>query len=500
MNSLTSLLVSRSEEIVRQWAHRLHEEVSERYRQRPLEELFMTTSEAAEAYFDVLVKGNFEKIDRFIEKITQMRLGAGFRLSDVQRAFELYRTILVPILVEELKGEELLDALEKLNHCLIYTISRFSDYFQSEHERQIREHAEKLEEEVRRRTKELAESESKYRVLVEDINDGYFVIQRGRLVFANRAFCEMHGWSLDEVLGRPWADFVAPESLDEVREIYEGRKKADLFVYFRRHRDGRSLPTENKVKVITYQGRKAAAGICRDITERVEMERRVREAERFAYIGQLTTSLAHEIRNPLSSVKMNLQILMKKLQLDGNDKRRIEIMAQEIGRLERILEEMLDFARPISLNLRPSSISEVVRTSLEVLEPKIKEKGLSVRRRLWEAIPRILIDPDRLEQAFINVLLNAIEVLPVGGTIEISICRKADGESQVVEVKVEDDGPGVDPDDLPYLFAPFFSKKKGMGIGLTNVKKIVEAHGGEVKASLRSPQGMSISLVIPMRR
>ncbi len=460
----------------------------------------MTTSEAAEAYFDVLVKGDFQKIDRFIEKITQMRLRAGFRLSDVQRAFELYRTILVPILVAELEGEELLDALEKLNHCLIYTISRFSDYFQSEHERQIREHAEKLEEEVKRRTKELVESESKYRVLVEDINDGYFVIQKGRIVFANRAFCEMHGWSPDEVLGRPWADFVAPESLDEVREIYEGRKKADLFVYFRRHRDGRSLPTENKVKVITYQGRKAAAGICRDITERVEMERRMREAERFAYIGQLTTSLAHEIRNPLSSVKMNLQILMKKLQLDGNDKRRIEIMAQEMTRLERILEEMLDFARPISLNLRSSSISEVVRTSLEVLEPKIKEKGLRIRKRLWEAIPRILIDPDRLEQALINVLLNAIEVLPAGGTIEISICQRAQGEGQAVEVRVEDDGPGVDPGDLPYIFAPFFSKKRGMGIGLTNVKKIVEAHGGEVKASLRSPRGMSVSLVIPVRR
>ncbi len=497
---MASLLKARKEEIVHQWAHRLHEEVSDRYRQRPIEELFMTTSEATEANFSVLTEGDFTKIDLFIEKITQLRLQAGFPLSDVQKAFELYRTILTPILVEELEGEELLEALQKLNYCLNYTITRFSDYFQSEHERQIREHAETLEEEVRRRTKELAESEAKYRVLVEDISDGYFVVQKGKIAFANRAFCEMHGWPPQEVIGRPWSDFVAPESLEEVRRIYEGRgRKRDLFVYFRRHRDGRSLPTENKVKIITYQGRRAAAGICRDITERVEMEKRVREAERLAHIGQLTTSLAHEIRNPLSSVKMNIQILLKKLDLDGNDKRRMEIMAQEITRLERILKEMLDFARPVPLRLRPASVNEVVKRSLEVLEAKIKQKGLEVRRRLSKTVPKVLIDPDRLEQALINVLLNAIEVLPAGGRIEVST-RQASEDGRMIEVKVEDNGPGVAPEDLPYIFDPFFSKKKGTGIGLTNVKKIVEAHGGRVKASLRTPHGMSLSLLVPLRR
>ncbi len=497
---MASLLEARKEEIVHQWAHRLHEEVSDRYRQRPIEELFMTTSEATEANFSVLTEGDFTKIDLFIEKITQLRLQAGFPLSDVQKAFELYRTILTPILVKELEGEELLEALQKLNYCLSYTITRFSDYFQSEHERQIREHAETLEEEVRRRTKELAESEAKYRVLVEDINDGYFVVQKGKIAFANRAFCEMHGWPPQEVIGRPWSDFVAPESLEEVRRIYEGRgRKRDLFVYFRRHRDGRSLPTENKVKIITYQGRRAAAGICRDITERVEMEKRVREAERLAHIGQLTTSLAHEIRNPLSSVKMNIQILLKKLDLDGNDKRRMEIMAQEITRLERILKEMLDFARPVPLRLRPASVNEVVKRSLEVLEAKIKQKGLKVRRRLSKTIPKVLIDPDRLEQALINVLLNAIEVLPAGGRIEVST-RQASEDGRMIEAKVEDNGPGVAPEDLPYIFDPFFSKKKGTGIGLTNVKKIVEAHGGRVKASLRTPHGMSLSLLVPSRR
>ena len=139
-----------------------------------------------------------------------------------------------------------------------------------------------------------------------------------------------------------------------------GKDAKDLYIYFRRHKNGNIFPTENKVKRIFYQGEYAVAGICRDITERVETERRIRESERLAHIGKLTTSLAHEIRNPLSSVKMNSQIILKKLRFDGNDKRRMEIIVHEISRLERILDEMLDFARPVKLNLKPLLIRHII--------------------------------------------------------------------------------------------------------------------------------------------
>ena len=255
--------------------------------------------------------------------------------------------------MQELKGIELLEALDRLNVCLSYTITRFSNYFQSLQEKQIRDYAQDLEHDVEKRTKELAESEAKYRVFIEEINDGYFVNQNGTIVFANQAFCDIHGYTLSEVIGEPYETFIAPESVAEVRRLYEARgvdKRArDLYTYYRLHKNGSKLPTENKVKLITYQGEIAAAGICRDITERTEMERRVRESERLAHIGKLTTSLAHEIRNPLSSVKMNIQILLKNVAFNGNDKRRMEIMATEISRLERVLAEMLDFARPLRL-------------------------------------------------------------------------------------------------------------------------------------------------------
>lgn len=502
--TLTDLFTRYRDEIIHQWAHRLYTEVSEHYRKRPLEELFITTSEAFDAKFAVLVHNDFSKIDAFIKKITRMRLEAGFPLSDVQMAFELYRTMLVPILVRELEEPALLHALQKVNGCLTYTIHQFSDHFQSQHEKEIRDYAQNLEQEVEKRTRELAESEAKYRVLVEEINDGYFVNQGGRIVFANQAYCEMHGYTLAEVIGRPYEDFVAPESLNDVKRIYNDRiaqgEAPDLYTYLRHHKDGRSLPTENKVKLIIYQGKSATAGICRDITERMEMERRVRESERLAHIGQLTTSLAHEIRNPLSAVKMNIQILLKKLRLDGNNKRRMEIMAQEIPRLERILEEMLDFAKPLGLDLQTVSINDVVESSLEVMDAKIRERRIAVTRRLSKKIRPTLIDSEKMEQALINVLLNSIESLPDQGKIEI-ITREEKKNGRMITVEICDNGSGVPQKDLPYIFDPFFSKKKkGTGIGLTNVKKIIEAHGGTITVSLKNPNGMRLSLMIPSRR
>jgi PAS domain S-box-containing protein len=391
-----------------------------------------------------------------------------------------------------------------LNHGLFYTITRFSDYFQAMHERQIRQYARDLEKEVEERTRELSESEAKYRILVEEINDGYFVNKNGRLIFVNRAFCEMHGYAPAEVIGRFYTDFVAHESLSGVRNLYKkrvsGREAEILYTYFRLHKNGTSRPTENKVKLISYEGKKAVAGICRDITERTEMERRIRESERLAHIGQLTTSLAHEIRNPLSAIKMNIQILSKNLRLDGNDGRRGEIIGKEVSRLERILTEMLDSAKPLRLDKESASLNEIVDSSLDVLEEKIKENGLQVSRYRSKALPLLLLDRDKIEQAIINILLNSIEALTKGCGIRV-VTRLASGNGGQIFVDVKDNGPGIHPDDYPYLFDPFFSsKKKGTGLGLYNVKKIAEAHGGDVTLlPVRGP-GTHFRIALPLSK
>ena len=500
---LAEILTSSRDRIVEEWVARLHSSVSERYGVRPLEELYATVSAACDAGFDALVSNDYSGVDAHIEWITSIRLEGGFSLSEVQNAYELYRTVLLPVLLSSLRGSDLLDALVRMNGCLLYTIKKFSNYYQSLHEKQIRNHAENLEKEVEKRTRELGESESKYRTLVEEINDGYFVNQGGSIVFANQAFCDLHGCRPDEVVGRPYTDFVASKSLSAVARLYEkrmaGQNTGDQYIYLRRHKNGNALPTENKVKRILYRENFAVAGICRDITERMEAEKRIRESERLAHIGKLTTSLAHEIRNPLSSVKMNSQIILKNTGFDGNDKRRMEIIVHEISRLERILDEMLDFARPVKLNPQPLSVNAVVDACLEAMDARIREKNLVVTKRYAARLPQVAADQEKIEQALINVLLNAIDALKEGGTIEVSTGRSGN-EEKAVRIDISDNGAGISREDLPYVFDPFFSnKKKGTGLGLSNVRRIIEAHGGTGTVKSRKPHGTRVSLSIPLK-
>lgn len=489
--------------IVEEWIRQLHESVSDRYSRRPSGELFDTVRRASEANYAVLVNNDYLPIDMHIKWITQLRLEGGFSLSEVQHAYELYRTVLLPVLLKELSGNELLHTMQKLNECLFYTITRFSNYFQCQHEKQIHDHARNLERDVEERTKELAESEAKYRLLVEDINDGYFVNdQNGRIVFANQAFCELHGYTNEEMVGRSYTTIIAPRSLGVVRKLYEsrmaGEDSKDLYIYWRLHKNGRTLPTENKVKRVFYEGQHAVAGICRDITERVQVEKRMREAERFAHIGKLTTSLAHEIRNPLCAVKMNSQILLKNTGLNGNDQRRMEIVVNEISRLEGILDEMLNFAKPLCLKMQRASIKTIIESCLEIMDVRIREKEIDVRKKYSHRGP-LMVDKEKMEQAVINVLINSIDALPRAGTIEITT-KMLSAHGGSVKVDISDNGPGISSEDLPYVFDPFYSsKKKGTGLGLCNVKKIMEAHGGHAGVTQRRPSGTVVTLTLPVR-
>jgi signal transduction histidine kinase len=221
------------------------------------------------------------------------------------------------------------------------------------------------------------------------------------------------------------------------------------------------------------------------------------ESESLARIGQLTTSLAHELRNPLSSIKMTIQMLLETMNLNGDNKKAVEISAKQINRLERILSEMLDFARPVRLAQESSSVNEIIRSCLEILEAKFREKRVTDKKTLQVRIPPVLIDREKIEQVVINILLNAVELIPIGGMIWVKTKQKREHQSSIT-VKITDNGPGINRSDLPYIFDPFFSKKKkGTGLGLWNVKKIVEAHGGSVSAADRR-KGFCISFTLPL--
>ena len=472
------------------------------YRQRSSDELAETVREAFDANLDVLSGCHFHKIDRFINFITELRLGAGFPLSDVQRSFELFRLLVVRRLSAEGLHGLLAESVEAINVCLAYTIHRFSDHFQRMHERTLREHAENLEREIAMRTAELAESERRYKTLVEEIIDGYFVVQEQRIVFANQAFCRMHGTSMDQVLGRPFLAFVCPECRTRLLEAYLGvvecRPEQGQIQYTRVGVPLDRAATEVKARVVDLGDGPVVIGICRDISERVAMETKIRENERMAYVGHLSASLSHEIRNPLSSIKMNLQILARKLDLDGYDLRRLEITVREVSRLESILCQLLDVARPLSINRSSVNLSSVAGGCVELLEAKAQAKEIRIINRYAKSLPLVQLDASKVEQALINLLLNAIEATPERGSITVWTKTTGSQQDRCIELGVHDSGPGIDSDQKPHLFTPFYtSKTHGSGLGLSNVKRIVEAHSGGVEVRSRKGRGATFVMRFP---
>ena len=379
---LSTFFNSRRDEIIYRWVELLKTDVGPQYAARPRKELMGTVSKAYDAEVDVILRDDYEKINAFITDITKMRLESGFLLSDVQKAFELFRRLAIDLLIKETTLADFADSVVRMNDCLNYTIHRFSDYFQAMHEKKILEHNRMLEAEIQARTAELMESELNYKTLVEEINDGYFVVQNKVIVFANQAFCNMHGYGLQEVLGGNFSDFVAPGDREKIVGIYkkglEERTSPRTFEYLRLTKKKEAYPTEIQSKVAQYDNSISRIGICRDITNRVRLEKKMRESERMAYIGQITTSLSHEIRNPLSAIKMNLQILNKNPQIKGNDQRRIDISAREVNRLERILEEVLDFAKPLQIKMGRVEINAIVMASLDLLDMKFAEAGMDI--------------------------------------------------------------------------------------------------------------------------
>jgi PAS domain S-box-containing protein len=506
---LPGWLRERRREIINEWAQRLSV-LSPSYRQRPLDELLTTVSEAFDANYEALTSGCFARIDSFIDFITSVRLEAGFPLSDVQKAFELFRSIVNETLRASGHTELMIKAIEPLNACLAYTIHRFSDHFQEMHERSIRSYAQELERQVEARTAELLESQRGYRTLVEEINDGYFIIRDRIISFANHAFCAMHLSDPSEVVGKPFFSFVAPECRERVVSAYldavDGRPAPSRLEYTRVGPPPDKAATEIKARVVDLGQGPVVIGICRDISERAAMEAKVREHERMAYVGRLSASLSHELRNPLSSIKMNLQILERKLDLEGFDRKRLEITVREVSRLEVILRQLLDVARPLSIHASPTDLAALACGCVDLLEPKASEKGLVIVQRHSRGTPRAELDAGKIEQAVINLLLNAIEACPEGGRIIIWTKKTSmDGadapDAPWVELGVRDNGPGIDPKVMPNLFQPFFTgKSSGAGLGLSNVKRIVEAHSGKVEVKSRKGRGASFALRFPCRR
>jgi PAS domain S-box-containing protein len=368
--------------------------------------------------------------------------------------------------------------------------------------KEIQELNQRLKAENIRISGDLQDSRQRFLTLAEEISDGYVVLDNGMIAFANQAFCQMHGYTLADMFEQEFIISVIPEDRERVRELYTHMTQAccdeQACEYRGLTQDNQEIAIEMNLKTTTSDGKVVIIGICRDITERLALEEKMRQKERMAAIGRLTTSLSHEIRNPLAAIKMNLQVLQKFHRFEGDDQRCMELSLNEVIRLENTLSDLLDFAKPARLHFSLCSLHDILTHCVELFRTKCEEKQIPIIQDVDRSLPDIKADKEKLTQVVLNLLLNALEISQPEQSIWVSTHYRPDGEKPAIELRVEDEGPGIPEKQIEKIFHPFFStKEKGTGIGLTNVKHLVEAHNGWVEASNREPHGAVFHIWLP---
>jgi len=491
--------------LVRDWIKKFNETTSENYIDS--DQLKESTSAAFDAFCDTIENNDFSPMKAYLERMTKDGKFKGISFAETQQAFSNVNYILFPILTKRYHGDNLLTILLRVNRVIDRIIFYLSQYFQESHAQKLKDYTNKLEEEIKQRTIQLEESRNNYQILFEEISDGCFVNQGGRIVFANKAFCEMHGYERQEIIGKECEKLISDDSRRMVMERFylhlKGTVPFERYIYCRQDRKGQRFPTENRVKLIKYNGKPAVLGLCTDITERMDMEQKIKQKDRLALIGRLSTSIAHEIRNPLSAIKVNTEILLNKLELEGNDLRRLQIAREQAIQLESIVSQMMDFARPISLNYSMSSIDEIIDQAIELVKEKIEKEDVTVVRNLDTNLPNAMIDKEKTVEAVMNLLANALEAFDGTDrrkTIEFRARTKVFHSRNHIELSVIDNGIGINPEDRKNIFEPFFTKgkKDGVGLGLSIVKKIINAHNGKIRVKSEPMKNTSFGLMIPV--
>ena len=234
--------------------------------------------------------------------------------------------------------------------------------------------------------------------------------------------------------------------------------------------------------------------ILRDLREVKKLQEQLQRNERLSALGHLAAGVAHEIRNPLSSIK-GLAIYLAGRQKELADKDAAALMAQEVNRLDLVVSELLEFAKPSRMNFTEQDINQVIERALRLCSSDLSAQGVETRFQPTP-LPLVHIDAERLTQALLNLFLNAVQAMEAGGTLSVGVTMK----NEDLTIQVTDTGSGISEESLREIFNPYVtSKPYGTGLGLPIVHRIVEGHGGKIKVESKKGRGTTVTILLPVR-
>lgn len=366
----------------------------------------------------------------------------------------------------------------------------------------------------RQEEKQWRESEAKYSALVEQARDGVFIVQGDICQFANRAVADICGYAVDEMVGFPFMERLSPESRQVAVQRHEahqaGKKAPPIYQTKIRRQDGGTRDVELSVAVIQYQGKPAAMGIMRDLTERRRAEETERKVLEYQELSRLKTGflsmVSHELRTPLASIKGYATMLRSYDRRLRPEERRehLEAIEEAADRLTDLVDHLLDMSRLdaglLVLERQPADISRLIDEA--VAEARLRAPTHELAIDIPQGLPWVDVDTARIRQVLDNLLDNAVKFSERGTRVIV----RAEAKGEEVVVSVADQGRGVPAQELPLVFDAMCRVRQrlgldpgGLGLGLAICKGLVEAHGGRLWAESEVGKGSTFYFTVPIQ-
>ncbi len=357
-------------------------------------------------------------------------------------------------------------------------------------------------ETLARKNREILASEARYRNLFEHASIGIFVLDRqdGKVLDVNAEGLALLGYSADELTSMEPLSFVGDaETVQAIRQTGAFFSKEISL----RRKDGALIDVELGAGPFLEQSGAKIILYVLDITEQKKMRQHLVQSEKMAFMGRLAASIAHDIRNPLAAITLNLQYLAKRLPENFADRGALDFAVEGAQRIGKVIENTLSLARTTPPKIQPEQINKIVQGAALFLNTACAQKNVVLEIQLEKELPLVSVEAKQIEQVVLNLVQNAIDVAPDRSTITLSTCLMDDFQGQTPKQKIAviilDRGPGMSSETMRHLFEPFHTTKiGGTGLGLALSKQIIDRHNAEIKIEPAVGGGTIARLVFPV--
>ena len=317
------------------------------------------------------------------------------------------------------------------------------------------------------------------------------------MIHINQVACTLLGITMDAAENRYGKDLL-PDKVWRMHGAFKVRQRIVEQEISLVAMDGTTTPVAVSVTDIIGDGGQGLGFmfVFKDLSELRSLEARSKKNEKFAAIGNLAAGIAHEVRNPLSSIKGYVTFFGSLFEKGSENRRAADLMAGEVDRVNRVISELLEFARPADLKFKETDMEQLITHSIRIITHEAHASGIEITKQIDPGLPKIMADPDRLMQVLLNLHINAIQAMNGGGELGIQVRRRKDN----ILIEIHDTGRGISVEDRENLFNPYFTtKQNGTGLGLAIAHKIVENHGGCLEVRSREDIGTNFIISLPVK-